>query len=75
MAELANRIVVRRDRSVVLDGEIIGSVWGEPRDWWFMLADCRTPARTHEGGWHSKRDAAEMCVRAHRETPPRGSGR
>jgi len=62
---------LRRDGTVLVDGEVIGTVHGEPRDWGFMLADCRMPAKTPSTGWHSKREAADMCVRAHRETPPR----
>jgi hypothetical protein len=66
-------IKVSRDGSVILDGETIGRVYGEPRNWQFALADYREPAGRLRGShmWHSKREAAEMCARAHRSTPPR----
>lgn len=64
---------VGRDGAVILDGEVIGYVNGEPRNWQFILADYRKPAGRLAGShmWHSKRQAAEMCVEAHRTTPPR----
>lgn len=65
-------VKAHRDGSVPLDGEIIGAVHGESRAWGFTLSDYREPASTPEQGWHSKREAAEMCARAHLETPLRG---
>lgn len=62
-------IELRRDGTVLLDSEIIGHIFGEPRNWGFMLADSRMPAKTPERGWHSKGEAADMCARAHQETP------
>lgn len=62
---------VRRDGTVVLDGEVIGRVYGEPRNWCFALADYREPLKTAVTGWFSKQEAAGMCARAHRETPKR----
>lgn len=52
-------LVVRRSGDVVYDGTIVGYVGGEPRNWWYSLPH----AGPAEGGWHSKREAAEMCVR------------
>jgi hypothetical protein len=59
---------LHRDGSVSIDGEVIGRVAGQARDWGFVLADYRDPGRTPPGGWFSKLDAAEMLVRAHMET-------
>ena len=56
-------VKVRLDRSVIADGKLIGHVFGEPRDWWYMLADGRS-----DGPWHSKREAAEMSARTWRRT-------
>jgi hypothetical protein len=47
-------MIVRRDGTVVYNGTVVGRVWGEPRAWWNSEGD---------GPWHSKREAAEMCVR------------
>jgi len=63
------RITVSRDGSVLVDGQAIGSVRGEPRDWWYSLAEYRPLSRKNDPGpYHSKRDAAEACARAYRET-------
>lgn len=62
---------LHRDGSVSIDGEVIGHVAGEARDWGFVLADYRDPGRTPASGWFSKAEAAEMCARAHLETPSR----
>jgi hypothetical protein len=62
---------LHRDGSVSIDGEVIGRVAGQARDWGFVLADYRDPGRTQPSGWLTKRDAAEMCARAHLEVPPR----
>ena len=70
-------IKVSRDGSVTLDGELVGYVFGEPRNWDFALADYREPSERWRGShrWHSKQEAAEMCVRAHQDTPPRAESR
>lgn len=62
---------LHRDGSVSIDGEIIGRVAGEARNWGFVLADYRDPGRTPASGWFSKVEAADMCARAHLETPSR----
>jgi len=65
------RWTLHRDGLVSIDGEIIGRVAGQARDWGFVLAGYRDPGRTQPSGWLTKRDAAEMCARAHLEVPPR----
>ncbi len=67
MSSATPPFTIKRDGSVVLDGVAIGSVAGEPRDWWFMLADPRRQPSERNGPWHSKREAGEMCVSAHRK--------
>jgi hypothetical protein len=55
-------VKVSRDRQVQLDGETIGSVYGEPRDWWYLHTDGHG-----DGPWHSKQEAADMLARVHRK--------
>jgi hypothetical protein len=64
-----NDITVRRNGSVFLDGAYAGYVQGEPRDWGFMLPAGMDEGRMRLRGWHSKREAAEMCVSAYLAVP------
>jgi hypothetical protein len=61
---------VGRDGSVHLDGALLGWTWGQPRDWWYRLADGLTEPVPHQhypqGGHHSRREAADACTRAYR---------
>jgi len=53
-------VVVKRDGSVLVDGEPVGCVWGAPRRWLWLSRS----GRDGGGNCHSKRDAATACAQA-----------
>ncbi|GAA1048259.1 hypothetical protein GCM10009569_03780 [Arthrobacter russicus] len=57
------KFTVSRDNRVLVDGEVVGHVYGEPRRWAYYALYPTTSKQDFLNGWlHAKRDAAKECV-------------